>query len=140
MKRCSTPVLLGALLMGGCLSSAYALELACPASVTARPGEPTSTPPGWVASSRSDRIALDGVTLTIGEPDKLTDLKPEAVRRKGKEELTWRLDKRDNEDGLWFSCAYGQQYILLSQPLRVPVSQCRVASASSPVAYVLHCE
>lgn len=115
-------------------------ELTCPESIQVAPAHLLSTPSGWEVSSRSDRLSLNGMTLTIGKPAALTDLKGETYKVKGKMITQWDISGLEtNAEGVWFSCSYGSEYVLLSQKVKQPVSECYIDDDASSTAYVLHC-
>lgn len=120
-----------ALLTGSVATTSFAYEWICPASVSIDASTPSvkDAPAGWEVSSHSDVVWLTAASLTSGRPAELAELKPETYRVDGKK-YDWKLDKTDLEDrGIWFSCRYGNDRVLLSQRIVQSVTWCRLVTS-----------
>ena len=131
MRRQVVPQVLIALLIGSVATTSFAWELKCPTSVAIDASTPVvrDAPAGWEVSSHSDVVWLTAASLTSGKPAELAELIPESYRVNGKK-YEWKLDKADLEGrGIWFSCRYGNDRVLLSQRIDQPVSYCRLVTS-----------
>lgn len=121
-----------ALLTGSFATTSFAYELICPASVSIDAAKPIvkDAPAGWEVSSQSDIVWLAAASLTSGRPAELAELKPETYQVDGKK-FDWKLDKAELEGrGIWFSCRYGSDRVLLSQRIDQSVSYCRLLTSN----------
>ncbi|WP_415913522.1 STY0301 family protein [Paraburkholderia sp. J63] len=105
--------------------SARAVEITCPARITTQPAVVTDAPNGWQVVQRSTSHAVQGVLVTVGQPQDRVDLKPRMETVKGSPSFTWEFDPAQSSKGLWLSCGYGGSPVLLSQKLPGGISQCR---------------
>ncbi len=131
MQRQAVSHVLIALLTGSVATTSFAYELICPASVSVDASTPPikDAPAGWEVSSHSDIVWLTAASLTSGRPAELAELKPETYRVDGRK-YDWKLDKADLEGrGIWFSCRYGNDRVLLSQRIVQSVSWCRLVTS-----------
>lgn len=132
MRRQAVSHLLMTLLIGCATKTCFAYELICPVSVSVDASTPTvkDMPAEWEVSSQSDTVWLAAASLSSGKPAELAELKPEAYQVNGKQ-YEWKLEKADLEGrGIWFSCRYGSDRVLLSQRIDQSVSYCRLLTSN----------
>lgn len=144
MRRRAVSHVLIALLTGCVATTSFAYERICPASVSIDASTPNvkDAPAGWEVSSHSGVVWLTAASLTSGRPAELAELVPETYRVDGKK-YEWKLDKADLEGrGIWFSCRYGNDRVVLSQRIEQNVSYCRLVTSKKqqPPGMKLDCQ
>ena len=137
------PHLISTLILSAMAGSAFGYQLRCPASVNVDAAAPlVKTPPtGWEALARSDVLRLEGAFLSTGQPKERAELKGEPFRLDGKQ-YDWRIAPADlNAPGIWFTCRYSGERVLLTRRIDQPVTACRLrVSKALPLDIALDCQ
>ena len=113
--------------INGSMIDSHGLE--CPAELPMSAIRAIQPPSGWSASPRS-AFLLNSAGFTDGPPERLADLIPYSVVKKGPQQIieTWRFDEDSLPDGLWLVCSYGgiAGELMLSKQIDNMVSACTV--------------
>jgi hypothetical protein len=99
-----------------------------------QPAVVNDVPEGWHANQRSTVSYARGVSISIGPPEELGDLKPEIKSVKDGKSFTWQFVPGDHEAGVWISCGY-ENTVALSQRLPKDISRCRALLTTTENGY-----
>lgn len=110
------------------------VHISCPTSVSTQPAVVNDVPDGWHANQRSTSSYVRGVSISVGPPDGLGDLKPDIRTIKGGRSFSWQFVQAKHDAGVWLSCGY-ENTVALSQLLPKGLSKCRAILSTTRDGY-----